>query len=341
MMAQWRIKEISDLTGVSVRTLHHYDQVGLLRPSVRASNGYRWYSEQDLATLQQIIALKFFGFGLEQIKTMLQQKLSIREHLCAQKQMLANQAEHLRQSEDALDVVLQRCATSQSLDWNDLVTLIERYRMSEDMKKTWAGKLNDEQFKQYLELRQELPKEFKVYDEAVELINSGTLGDPEGPDGQRMVKIFEDLSHKMKNLGGRLRILNADLLRSAKEGKLSQFPMTPEGGVWVAKASLAYHLKRCNDSYQDIVQNLSADPEGPVGKRIAAEWRNHVSEAFTGMPRDLGVGLMLWQEMGRQQAALKKQTTPISYEEQIKGIYVPLYFNPEAMAWIEKALNKY
>ncbi|HBS48394.1 TPA: hypothetical protein DEO28_00235 [Candidatus Dependentiae bacterium] len=71
-MAQWLIKEISDLTKVSVRMLHHYDKLGLLKPSVRASNNYRYYSEQDLAKLQQIIALKFFGFGLGQIKNILQ-----------------------------------------------------------------------------------------------------------------------------------------------------------------------------------------------------------------------------------------------------------------------------
>ena len=69
-MAQWRIKEISDLTKISVRTLHHYDKIGLLKSSMRESNGYRWYSEGDLAKLQQIIALKFFGFSLGQIKTM-------------------------------------------------------------------------------------------------------------------------------------------------------------------------------------------------------------------------------------------------------------------------------
>ena len=54
-MAQWKIKQMSDLTGVSVRTLHHYDKIGLLSPSMRTSNGYRIYSKENLAKLQQII----------------------------------------------------------------------------------------------------------------------------------------------------------------------------------------------------------------------------------------------------------------------------------------------
>jgi len=51
--------------------LHHYDKIGLLKPSMRLSNGYRLYSETDLLKLQQIIALKFFGFELSQIKLLL------------------------------------------------------------------------------------------------------------------------------------------------------------------------------------------------------------------------------------------------------------------------------
>ena len=65
-MAQWRIKEVSNLTKISIRMLHHYDKIGLLTPSTRALNGYRWYSKGNIVTLQQIIALKFFGFSLSQ-----------------------------------------------------------------------------------------------------------------------------------------------------------------------------------------------------------------------------------------------------------------------------------
>ena len=57
-MTQWYVKDLSHITGVSVQTLHHYDRIGLLKPSLRHTNGYRVYSEKDLLTLQQIIALK-------------------------------------------------------------------------------------------------------------------------------------------------------------------------------------------------------------------------------------------------------------------------------------------
>lgn len=339
-MAQWRIKEISDLTQVSVRMLHHYDKIGLLRPSVRASNGYRWYSEQDLAKLQQIVALRFFGFSLGQIKTILQQKLSVLEHLQVQQRMLSEQAEHLQKAKDALGSVLERCRASNSLESNDVITLIEGYHMKEELKKTWAGKLSEGQQEQYLALKKEFPKEFKASEDAIKLINGGTLGDPEGPDGEKMAKLFIDLTKRMHKGMGRERKLNAEVLKSVKEGKLNDLPLSPEGQVWLAKASLAYSLKRCNAIYKDIEKNLKADPKGAAGKKIAKAWQDFVNELFIGTPPALAIGIIVWQEVGRQLVELKEQKTTPSYEEQVKKIHVPLYFNPEAMSWIEKALGE-
>ena len=80
-MKQWYAKELSQLTQVSVRTLHHYDKIGLLKPSLRQSNDYRLYSEKDLLKLQQIIALKFFGFELSQIKLLLAKQDDVHREL--------------------------------------------------------------------------------------------------------------------------------------------------------------------------------------------------------------------------------------------------------------------
>lgn len=62
---------MTELTGVSRRTLHYYDQIGLLRPHVVQDNGYRDYSEQDLIRLQQILLLKSLGYSLTQIAKLL------------------------------------------------------------------------------------------------------------------------------------------------------------------------------------------------------------------------------------------------------------------------------
>ncbi|WP_279401304.1 MerR family transcriptional regulator [Piscibacillus salipiscarius] len=62
------VKEVAKLSGVSVRTLHHYDRIGLLKPSKVAKNGYRYYDDDSLRKLQQILFFKELDFSLNQIK---------------------------------------------------------------------------------------------------------------------------------------------------------------------------------------------------------------------------------------------------------------------------------
>lgn len=64
-------KEIADLIGVSVRTLHHYDQIGLLSPQRNLDNDYRLYNEKDVDHLQQILFFRQCGFSLSKIKSLM------------------------------------------------------------------------------------------------------------------------------------------------------------------------------------------------------------------------------------------------------------------------------
>ena len=66
------IKKVSEISGVSVRTLHHYDEIGLLSPQ-KQENGYRYYSEEDMSVLQVILFYKYLGFSLKQIKELRQE----------------------------------------------------------------------------------------------------------------------------------------------------------------------------------------------------------------------------------------------------------------------------
>jgi len=68
---RYKIKEVANLAGVSVRTLHHYDQIGLLKPDSVNEAGYRHYSRQNLERLQQILFFKELGFDLRAIKQIL------------------------------------------------------------------------------------------------------------------------------------------------------------------------------------------------------------------------------------------------------------------------------
>src|ERR1051325_6664330 len=69
----YTVKKVAAMSGVSVRALHFYDETGLLKPAYQKSNGYRFYEEPQLLTLQQILFYRELGFELKQIKRILGQ----------------------------------------------------------------------------------------------------------------------------------------------------------------------------------------------------------------------------------------------------------------------------
>ncbi|MGO4694459.1 MerR family transcriptional regulator [Paenibacillus sp. 2TAB26] len=68
MKKHWKVGDLANLTGLTVRTLRFYDQIGLLSPSDQTESGHRLYSESNLSRLHQILSLKELGLSLEEIK---------------------------------------------------------------------------------------------------------------------------------------------------------------------------------------------------------------------------------------------------------------------------------
>ena len=68
-MTTWTVGQVAELVGVTVRTLHHYDDIGLLVPSERSRAGYRLYTDRDLARLQQVVVYRRLEMPLEEIAT--------------------------------------------------------------------------------------------------------------------------------------------------------------------------------------------------------------------------------------------------------------------------------
>ena len=89
------IKKVSELSGVSVRTLHHYDEIGLLSPQ-KKENGYRYYSEEDISFLQMILFYKYLGFPLKKIKELLKKEDSeVLYHLKKQLDLMQKEKQKL------------------------------------------------------------------------------------------------------------------------------------------------------------------------------------------------------------------------------------------------------
>ncbi|MGI8721435.1 MAG: MerR family transcriptional regulator [Geodermatophilaceae bacterium] len=102
------IGELASLAGVTVRTLHHYDRIGLLRPGHRTRAGYRSYAEVDADRLAQILGYRELGFGLESIRSVLDEPgTDPREHLLAQRALLTGRIERLRRIVAAINTTLE------------------------------------------------------------------------------------------------------------------------------------------------------------------------------------------------------------------------------------------
>jgi DNA-binding transcriptional MerR regulator len=71
-----KVGELAKRTGLTVRTLHHYDEIGLLKPSLHTEAGYRLYTRGDVARLQQVLSLRQLGFALEEIRDCLDRTTS-------------------------------------------------------------------------------------------------------------------------------------------------------------------------------------------------------------------------------------------------------------------------
>ena len=149
-MTKWHVKELAQLSGISVQTLHYYDRIALLKPSMRALNGYRTYSESDLLRLQQIVALKYFGIELAQINSMLSNEASGPAVLARQANILEQKAKSLLRASEVLNGIVSAVPHDKSIPWKSLIEIIEVYRMVEKLESSWAGKaLNPDEIAQY------------------------------------------------------------------------------------------------------------------------------------------------------------------------------------------------
>lgn len=100
-MDEYTVGAVAELAGVSVRTLHHYDEIGLLEPSERSASGYRLYSPADLRRLQRILFYRELDFDLAVIADILDDPAAA--HLVDQRRMLVERIERHQAMVDVLD----------------------------------------------------------------------------------------------------------------------------------------------------------------------------------------------------------------------------------------------
>lgn len=139
------------MASVTVRTLRYYDKVGLLSPSSHSEAGYRLYSGADFFRLQQILALKFLGFALDEIRVCLQvAPAALRESLALQKAMVRERRAQLDTIISAIDET-EKLLQANTNDWEAIIHVIQVMQMSQN--RDWRQKyFTIEQLQQMEEL---------------------------------------------------------------------------------------------------------------------------------------------------------------------------------------------
>lgn len=127
-----KVGDLAKQTGVSVRTLHYYDEIGLLSPSHRTEAGYRLYTTDDIMSLQQIVSLRQIGFSLEEIRECLKQhNFSLSRVIQLHMARLREQIELSHKLLKRLEIIAETVNSAESISVENLIETIEAICMFE------------------------------------------------------------------------------------------------------------------------------------------------------------------------------------------------------------------
>jgi DNA-binding transcriptional MerR regulator len=233
MKKQLYVKEFAGLTKVTVRTLHYYDQIGLLHASGRTDSGYRLYTENDLLKLQQIMTLKFIGFSLMQIKNILARpQYAVQKSLQIQIQAVEEEIARLRKASKALRQAVQVLDAEGRIHWKKILKIMEVIQMSEEIKKNWARKFFTEaELKEFEEIgKKYTPAQMQDYQnkwtELIAEVQKNIHADPSSEVAQSLADRWKVLLDQ--GYGGHPQLLQKIGQANRASFKTNEWP-TPDG----------------------------------------------------------------------------------------------------------------
>jgi DNA-binding transcriptional MerR regulator len=128
---EYSIEDVTKLAKVSVRTLHYYDEIGLLTPAVRMENGRRSYGEEEVLRLMDIIFFKKMGFSLDKIKSMLNLgNKDKRASMIAKKEFLQKEIKRIKDLIKSIDATLEFYFKGENKNYNQIIKQFELFQKS-------------------------------------------------------------------------------------------------------------------------------------------------------------------------------------------------------------------
>jgi DNA-binding transcriptional MerR regulator len=140
------VGEVARMARISVRTLHHYDEIGLVVPSSRTAAGYRLYAEPDMERLQQVLFYRELGFALEKIARVLADPgFDRRRALVSQRELLVERAEHARALVSLIDRNIEALDRGERVNREELFDGFEPAAYEAEARDRWGGTQEYEQ----------------------------------------------------------------------------------------------------------------------------------------------------------------------------------------------------
>lgn len=149
----WKVGELAAEAGLTVRTLHHYDRIGLVCPAGRTGAGHRLYTARDVERLYQVLALRHLGLGLDQIADLLEGTLEMGQVLSAHRDFLAAQLAATRELHAMVAVLAATAESRPDTSVDRFLELIRRTVMVDD---TFQEYFTEEQLAQLAQRREQL-----------------------------------------------------------------------------------------------------------------------------------------------------------------------------------------
>ena len=246
----YRVSDFAEKAGVTVRTLHHYDRLGLLKPSGRTEAGYRLYGERDFARLQQIVTLKFIGLPLRQIKDLLDRSdLDLMATLRLQRRMLLEKRLQVEAAIQAIEEAERSLKSSCAPDLAALKKIIEVMERQNAME--WTKKYYSEEAQAKIaerarswtpELQAKVEQDWKTLIADVEAAIAAKA-DPAGAEAVGLARRWSDLVRGFT--GGNAGVQQGLNKLYADQGNWPssfQKPFSDEVWQYIKKAMAAYKI---------------------------------------------------------------------------------------------------
>ena len=196
----YTIGKLSKNTGVTVRTLDYYDEIGLIKPSSKTEGGHRLYSQDDVMQLERVLALKYMGFSLDKIKDILKSStLNWKESIEQQLEMVRREQERLQMLERALLGVSYSIDFEEEINWSIIYSIIQFYHQNpEDILQPYSNHLGKEEMQKVMEVDANMTEEdIQEWMKAIHDIKKHHDIDPNSPLALELAQRWLNLAEKM------------------------------------------------------------------------------------------------------------------------------------------------